>query len=66
MAKFKHALEVVDTSHLTDADWVEINKLRAVYDNGGREALSKAFNELDPVRFMNIMEALYPEMSAKS
>ena len=56
-------LEVVDTSGLTDADWVEINKLKAAYHNGGPEALSKAFDELDPVRSMNIIGVLYPDLS---
>jgi hypothetical protein len=62
MAKPQPPLEGVDTSDLTDADWVEINKLRAAFDNGGREALSKAFDELDPVRCINIMAALHPDM----
>jgi hypothetical protein len=65
MAKPQPPLQEVDTSDLTDADWVEINKLRAAYDNGGREALSKAFDELDPVRCINIMAALYPDMASE-
>ena len=62
MATPQPPLQGVDTSDLTDADWVEINKLRAAYDNGGREALSKAFDELDPVRCLNIMAALHLDM----
>ena len=62
MAKSKPPLEVVDTSRLTDEDWVALNKLKAAYDTGGPEALSKAFDELDPVRYTNIMKALYPDM----
>jgi hypothetical protein len=62
MAKPQAPLQGVDTSDLTDADWVEINKLKAAYDNGGPEALSKAFDELDPVRCISLMAALYPDM----
>jgi hypothetical protein len=62
MAKPQPPLQGVDISDLTAADWVEIDKLKAAYDNGGREALSKAFDELDPVRCTNIMAALYPDM----
>jgi hypothetical protein len=31
-------LEVQDTSGLTNADWVEINKLRNAYKKGGGKA----------------------------
>jgi hypothetical protein len=50
---------------LTDADWIEINKVKAAYQHGGREALSKAFDELDLVRCMNILGALYPDMGSE-
>jgi hypothetical protein len=30
----KSTLKVVDTSDLTDADWIEINKLKKAFDAG--------------------------------
>jgi hypothetical protein len=56
--------DVVETSHLTDADWTEINKLRRAYETGGRKALSKAMAELgkDPVQYMRVMAAYLPDI----
>jgi hypothetical protein len=57
-------LEVVDTSGLTDADWAEINRLKGLYETGGRKALSKALAELgesDPVRSIRVLSAFFPE-----
>ena len=57
-------LRVVDTSGLKDADWVEINRLKSLYENGGRNALSKALAELgesDPVRSIRVLSAFFPE-----
>jgi hypothetical protein len=64
MTKSNPPLEVVDTSSLTDADWAELNKLKAAYENGGVEALSGALEKLaaDPVRYVTVMGALYPDM----
>jgi hypothetical protein len=56
-------LEVVDPSGLTDADWADINRLKKLYETGGRDALSKALAELgesDPVRSMRVLHALFP------
>jgi len=58
-------LEPVDASHLTDADWAELNTLRQALETRGPEALSKAFEKLakaDPIRYMNIVAALFPDM----
>ena len=58
-------LEPVDASHLTDADWAELNTLRQALETRGPEALSKAFAKLakaDPIRYMNIVAALFPDM----
>ena len=58
-------LELVDTSHLKDADWAEINILRGAWETGGRRALSKALGQLadaDPFRYMNVIAAYFPEM----
>jgi len=57
-------LEVVDPSGLTDADWAEINRLKSLYETGGRNALSKALAELgesDPVRSIRVLSAFFPE-----
>ena len=59
------AFEVVDSSHLTDADWAEINKLNATWRNGGKDALSKALGALadaDPIRYTNVTAALFPDL----
>ena len=57
-------LEVVDASGLTTADWAEINRLKELYETGGRNALSKALAELgesDPVRSIRVLSAFFPE-----
>jgi hypothetical protein len=56
--------EVQDTSGLTDADWAEINKLRKAYEAGGRKAIDLALKKLakDPIRFVAVIGALYPDM----
>ena len=54
-------LEITHPSDLTDADWAEINKLRRIWETKGTKALTKAFDQLDPVRCFRIMTALFPE-----
>jgi len=56
-------LDIADPSRLTDADWAEIKKLQNAYETGGQEALRAAYRELgkDPVRYMRVMGALYPD-----
>ena len=57
-------LEVVDPSGLTDADWAEINRLKSLYETGGRNTLSKALAELgesDPVCSIRVLSAFFPE-----
>lgn len=57
-------LEVVDASGLTAADWAEINRLKSLYETGGRNALSKALAELgesDPVRSIRVLSAFFPD-----
>jgi hypothetical protein len=60
--------DIKDPSELTDADWAEINKLRAAYETGGQEALSAALDELahDPVRSIRVLAAFFPEMVRES
>ena len=54
--------QVADPSLLTDADWVEINKLKKAYESGSKDALHKAYRELgsNPVRYVRVMSAFYP------
>jgi hypothetical protein len=65
MARKHEPLEVVDSSGLTDDDWAKINRLRHLHESGGSKALSKEFDELreaDPITFMHIMSAFFPDM----
>jgi hypothetical protein len=54
--------QIADPSALTDADWVEINKLRLAFETGSQEALQRAYRELgrDPVQYIRVMSAIYP------
>lgn len=60
--------EVADPSRLTDSDWAEINKLRKAYQEGGKQALHKAYSELgrNPVRYMRVVSAFYPREVSES
>jgi hypothetical protein len=66
MARKHEPLEVVDSSGLTDGDWAKINRFRHLHESGDSKALSKAaFAELveaDPISFVRIMGALFPDM----
>jgi hypothetical protein len=55
--------EIEDPSHLTDADWVELNKIRREYKRGGDAALLAAWKNLmarDIVRAGRIYGAYFP------
>jgi hypothetical protein len=55
---------IEDTSSLTDADWVEINKLNHAYKADGDKGLQQALEQLlqhDPVRAARIFGAFYPQ-----
>jgi hypothetical protein len=57
--------EVPDHAGLTDADWAEINKLKAAFETGGAKAFDNALKELlaaDPVRCYKVTGALFPKM----
>jgi len=57
-------LRVVDATHLTDADWGEIKRLRAIYEREGQEALSAALVNLvdqDPIRAAHVVGAFIPD-----
>ncbi len=51
---------IVDTSGLTDADWVVINKLQRIHATNGAKGLKKAIAKLDPVRYLRITAAFFP------
>ena len=56
-------LGIGDTSGLSDADWVEINKLRDAYRTGGQKALRDAWRKLtdDPIRTVRVYGAFFPD-----
>jgi hypothetical protein len=54
---------IEDTSSLTDADWVEINRLKHAYKADGDKGLQEALEQLlqhDPVCAVRILCALIP------
>ena len=55
-------LGIEDTSGLSDADRVEINKLRDAYRTGGQKALRDAWRKLtdDPIRTVRVYGAFFP------
>ena len=61
-------LKLVDTSHLSDADWVRINRLKRGWESEGLEGLKRAITELfkDPITATRIMAAFYPERVAET
>ena len=59
----REPLKVVKSSHLTDADWAEINKVRRAYSEGGTKAADEIFEKLardDLNRYLAITEAFWP------
>ena len=56
-------LGIEDTSGLSDADWVEINKLRDAYRTGGQKALRDAWRKLtdDPISTVRVYGAFFPD-----
>ena len=56
--------EPEDPSGLRDLDWVEVNKLRRAYKEGGKKAVKKAWRDLlekDVVRFTRVGCAYWPD-----
>src|SRR5262245_55972881 len=57
--------EPVETSHLTDADWAEVNRIWRAWQIGGKKELNKVLAELaktDPIRYLHVMHAYFPQM----
>jgi hypothetical protein len=56
-------LEVVDSSSLTDADWASINALRRAVERGGAGFAAELKKlERDPLRYVRVIGAIYPDM----
>ena len=57
--------EIVESSHLTDADWAQINKLQSAWQAGGSRSISKALVELaaaDPGSYICVVAAYFPDV----
>ena len=57
--------KIVDSEGLSDADWVEVNRLLRAYDAGGNEAFWQAMDKLgekDPIQQIAIAGAFYPDV----
>jgi hypothetical protein len=63
MAKKKSALEVVDPSGLTDADWNGINQVKRAYESGGWDAFWSELETLgdDVVLQIKVAAAFFPD-----
>jgi hypothetical protein len=59
----KKALEVVNSSGLTDADWIEINKVRRAYERGGWDAFWSELETLgdDLIVKIKVVGAFFPD-----
>ena len=56
-------VSVYDRADLTDADWLQINKIRSAYNIGGTPALSKAladFCKEDVICYIRVLNAILP------
>jgi hypothetical protein len=59
----KDALEIIDSTGLTDADWAEINKLQKLYAEQGADALNTSLADLrerDFICYVHIVGAFFP------
>jgi hypothetical protein len=57
--------ETVGTSSLSEAERAELERLKAAWETGGDEALSKAQKQLrqtDPVLWFKIVRTYYPHL----
>jgi hypothetical protein len=63
MAKKKTVLEVVNSSGLTDADWIGINKVRRAYERGGWDAFWSELETLgdDFILKITVVGAFFPD-----
>jgi len=63
MAKKKTVLEVVNSSGLTHADWIGINKVRRAYERGGWDAFWSELETLgdDFILKITVVGAFFPD-----
>lgn len=63
MARKKPVLEVVNSSGLTDADWVQINKVIRAYERGGWDAFWTELETLgdDLILKITVVGAFFPD-----
>src|SRR5438045_1313242 len=54
--------EVPDPTGMTDADWAELNKLKAAYESGEAKRCRRPWLGADPVRYVRVVGALFPEV----
>ena len=68
MAKKKPVLEVVNSSGLTEADWIGINKVRRAYERGGWDAFWSELETLadDVMLQITIVGAFFPDVIRKA
>ena len=64
MAKNKPILEVINPSGLTDADWIEIHKVRRAYERGGWDAFWSEFETFgdDFILQITVLGAFFPDV----
>ena len=64
MAKKKPVLEIVNSSGLTEADWIGINKVRGAYERGGWDAFWSELETLDDdvMLQITIIGAFFPDV----
>ena len=64
MAKNKPVLEAINSSGLTEADWIAVNKVRRAYERGGWDAFWSEFETFGDDLMLQIMvlRTLFPDV----
>ena len=63
MSPERDPVAVSDHAGLTDADWLEVNKLRSAYITGGNPSLSTALEEFckrNAIAYIRVLNAILP------
>ncbi|MET3907617.1 AraC-like DNA-binding protein [Bradyrhizobium sp. S3.3.6] len=58
-----HPVSISDRTGLTDADWLQVNKLRKAYATGGRSALSEALEDFcsqNVTSYIRVLNSILP------
>ena len=69
MSPERDPVAVSDHAGLTDADWLEVNTLRAAYIAGGNPSLSKALEDFckrNAIAYMRVLNAILPTKFERS